>query len=537
MVRNGDVMRSDRLKQVMQEIDGTFDEKNLGISKFSKFCHEAAQKGLLVRDQARERPARSRAAGGRRAERGQRPAARPAVAAAGAPRRRGCAQAVAAAPAPPRRPAAEGEERETRGRRGRRGGRGRNRGERTEDRRRRSPPSTSGGVGRPESRAVAAPESFRSSRRGHAGGRARARATQPVAAEGVPRERGARGAGRTQRAPAAPRRRVDRRRRESGSRATRRSRSSATPSRRSRPATTPCPASACDRRRSRFSAATARASASGISPASCAMRTTATCVDLRKRGDAFEVAAAASVPSVADQLEVKEAALKAAAAQEKAANAVVGPAWHGTPQRAGPRRTRRVRRQDVRTARRTCCCSASSTTRRSPAPRCPAEKPARRSRARKGDAGTGGRSGRSKPARTRVPRPKKAARRRDAAGRCRPAFYARDTDARRARPARRGARVHRARHSLPRPHRRNRGVHGRGRSRLSRRGGPHGAHRGAVRAAGPRLRVLHLRHALVRQRGHATRGAAKRGAHSRRRADRGHRGHAPSPAPIRAIAS
>ena len=48
MVRNGDVMRSDRLKQVMQEIDGTFDEKNLGISKFSKFCHEAAQKGLLV---------------------------------------------------------------------------------------------------------------------------------------------------------------------------------------------------------------------------------------------------------------------------------------------------------------------------------------------------------------------------------------------------------------------------------------------------------------------------------------------------------
>ena len=48
MVRNGDVMRSDRLKQVMQEIDNSFDEKNLGISKFSKFCLEAAQKGLLV---------------------------------------------------------------------------------------------------------------------------------------------------------------------------------------------------------------------------------------------------------------------------------------------------------------------------------------------------------------------------------------------------------------------------------------------------------------------------------------------------------
>src|SRR6266480_797486 len=47
MKQNNDVMRSDRLKQVMQEIDPTFDEKNLGISKFSKFCQEAASKGLL----------------------------------------------------------------------------------------------------------------------------------------------------------------------------------------------------------------------------------------------------------------------------------------------------------------------------------------------------------------------------------------------------------------------------------------------------------------------------------------------------------
>ena len=38
MQRNGDVMRADRLKQVMQEIDGSFDEKNLGMSKFSRFC-------------------------------------------------------------------------------------------------------------------------------------------------------------------------------------------------------------------------------------------------------------------------------------------------------------------------------------------------------------------------------------------------------------------------------------------------------------------------------------------------------------------
>src|SRR6478752_303873 len=47
MKRNNDVMRSDRLKQVMQEIDSSFDEKNLGISKFSRFCQEAAQRGLL----------------------------------------------------------------------------------------------------------------------------------------------------------------------------------------------------------------------------------------------------------------------------------------------------------------------------------------------------------------------------------------------------------------------------------------------------------------------------------------------------------
>ena len=37
MKRNGDVMRSDRLKQVMQDIDSDFDEKNLGMSKFSRF--------------------------------------------------------------------------------------------------------------------------------------------------------------------------------------------------------------------------------------------------------------------------------------------------------------------------------------------------------------------------------------------------------------------------------------------------------------------------------------------------------------------
>src|SRR3712207_6590803 len=41
MKRNGDVMRADRLKQVMQEIDASFDEKNLGMAKFSRFVQEA----------------------------------------------------------------------------------------------------------------------------------------------------------------------------------------------------------------------------------------------------------------------------------------------------------------------------------------------------------------------------------------------------------------------------------------------------------------------------------------------------------------
>jgi len=47
MSRNGDVMRSDRLKQVMQQIDANFDERNAGFNRFSKFVTEAGTKGLL----------------------------------------------------------------------------------------------------------------------------------------------------------------------------------------------------------------------------------------------------------------------------------------------------------------------------------------------------------------------------------------------------------------------------------------------------------------------------------------------------------
>src|SRR5690242_8835892 len=47
MTAHSDVMRSDRLKQVMQEIDPAFNEKDLGFSRFSKFVVEAAHKGLI----------------------------------------------------------------------------------------------------------------------------------------------------------------------------------------------------------------------------------------------------------------------------------------------------------------------------------------------------------------------------------------------------------------------------------------------------------------------------------------------------------
>jgi uncharacterized protein (TIGR00288 family) len=48
MARNGDVMRSDRLKQVMQQIDPNFDERNAGYNRFSKFVIEAGHRGLVL---------------------------------------------------------------------------------------------------------------------------------------------------------------------------------------------------------------------------------------------------------------------------------------------------------------------------------------------------------------------------------------------------------------------------------------------------------------------------------------------------------
>ncbi len=47
MQRDGDVMRSDRLKQVMQTLDPNFDERDAGYNRFSKFVVAAGQRGLV----------------------------------------------------------------------------------------------------------------------------------------------------------------------------------------------------------------------------------------------------------------------------------------------------------------------------------------------------------------------------------------------------------------------------------------------------------------------------------------------------------
>ncbi len=48
MASQNDVMRSDRLKQVMLELDSNFDESELGFSKFNKFLTEAASRNRLA---------------------------------------------------------------------------------------------------------------------------------------------------------------------------------------------------------------------------------------------------------------------------------------------------------------------------------------------------------------------------------------------------------------------------------------------------------------------------------------------------------
>ncbi|MEJ2546498.1 MAG: NYN domain-containing protein [Gemmatimonadota bacterium] len=52
MKERKDVMRSDRFKQVMLELDPSFDEKEIGFSKFNRFLSEAASRGILSLEKA-----------------------------------------------------------------------------------------------------------------------------------------------------------------------------------------------------------------------------------------------------------------------------------------------------------------------------------------------------------------------------------------------------------------------------------------------------------------------------------------------------
>ena len=95
MTAHNDVMRSDRLKQVMQEIDPGFDEKDAGFSRFSKFVQEAAHRGLIATDRLDN--GQFEISLGARVDDAPPPAQPAALAAAAAP---------AAAPAPPPAPRA-----------------------------------------------------------------------------------------------------------------------------------------------------------------------------------------------------------------------------------------------------------------------------------------------------------------------------------------------------------------------------------------------------------------------------------------------
>ena len=82
MMQRGDVMRSDRLKQVMREFDPGFSEGDIGFSKFSKFLSAAQKRGLvdLTKSEAGQfeisLPGQSRAASSGNGRRAPAPAAR-----------------------------------------------------------------------------------------------------------------------------------------------------------------------------------------------------------------------------------------------------------------------------------------------------------------------------------------------------------------------------------------------------------------------------------------------------------------------------
>ncbi len=71
MARNGDVMRSDRLKQVMQQIDPNFDETQRRLQPVQQVRHRSGLQGAHQGHQARQRPVRDSPGRGRCAGDGQ----------------------------------------------------------------------------------------------------------------------------------------------------------------------------------------------------------------------------------------------------------------------------------------------------------------------------------------------------------------------------------------------------------------------------------------------------------------------------------
>jgi uncharacterized protein (TIGR00288 family) len=273
MQKNGDVMRADRLKQVMQEIDATFDEKDLGMSKFSRFCMEAAQKGLIHVAKL---------------ENGQLEVG---------PAKKDGAVAVVAAPR------AEGEREEREGGRGRRGRRGR------------------GGRGRD-----------REDRATPAQGEAAVSGDAPAAAEAPRHPRG----GRPERAPRpAPAPAVDESIGAAGLRLTRdeafglvRDAVAAVTSGEEPVASETVRAKAHALLGRDSESLSAKNFARILKDAH-----DAGLLDLRKRGEHFEVTAVSGAPSIADQLKVAEAAHTPTVAPSAPAPRGMGP--RGAPGRGG----------------------------------------------------------------------------------------------------------------------------------------------------------------------------------------------------------
>jgi uncharacterized protein (TIGR00288 family) len=129
MAQHADVMRSDRLKQVMQQIDSNFDEKNAGFNRFSKFVQEAANRGLVAVSKLENGQFEVAPVAGRALGRAEAAPAREAERGRGRGRGRTPREAPVAVPAPTPIPVeavveAAGENGERRGRRRRGRGRG-----------------------------------------------------------------------------------------------------------------------------------------------------------------------------------------------------------------------------------------------------------------------------------------------------------------------------------------------------------------------------------------------------------------------------